>query len=228
MSFAHISDWIFDLDNTLYPSSSDLFVQMDHLITQYVMGVTGEDFTRARQRQKTYYKEHGTTLRGLMHYHDIDPQDYLRAVHDMDYSALVPNPELGQLIAALPGRKHIYTNGDKAHAERTLNALAITCEFDGMFDIVSADFRPKPASEPYDKFVSEHAIDADRAAMFEDMPRNLEPAKALGFKTVLITPENEESYRGQAWEHDGSTADYVDHTCSDINRFLKVILDKHF
>lgn len=223
-SFSHVCEWVFDLDNTLYPSHCDLFVQMDKRITDYVMRVTGKEYDEAYKEQKLYYREHGTTLRGLMNVHGIDPHDYLNDVHDIDYSPVAPNPQLGKLIKALPGRKHIFTNGDVPHVERTLAALQIEDVFDEVFDITHAEFEPKPEPGPYDKFLRSHKIDPTRAAMFEDMARNLEVPKALGMATVLLVPQADEVSSRQAWEHHGRDADHIDHVSDDLNGFISRII----
>ncbi|MEM1318032.1 MAG: pyrimidine 5'-nucleotidase, partial [Pseudomonadota bacterium] len=135
-AFGGIDEWVFDLDNTLYPRHSDLFAQIDWKMTDYVAELLGSDKESARKLQKELYREYGTTLRGLMERYDIDPHDFLHKVHDIDYSPVDPNPALGELIAALPGRKHIFTNGDVPHAERTMERLGITQHFHRIFDIV--------------------------------------------------------------------------------------------
>jgi len=224
-SFSHITDWVFDLDNTLYPSHCNLFVQMDKRITNYVMRVTNNEFDEARKWQKHYYREYGTTLRGLMSEHGIDPQHYLRDVHNIDYSSIPPNPQLGELVSALPGRKHIFTNGDVPHAERTLQALGIEGMFDEIFDIAHADFVPKPDPAPYDKFLKTHAIDPNYAAMFEDMPRNLEVPKNLGMSTVLVVERDEGEVPREIWELDGHDSEYIDHVSDDLNGFLTDVID---
>ncbi|MCF6322670.1 MAG: pyrimidine 5'-nucleotidase [Rhizobiaceae bacterium] len=219
-----MTDWVFDLDNTLYPGHCNLFVQVDKRITHYVMRVTSKDFDEARLWQKHYYREYGTTLRGLMDEHGVDPRHYMEDVHDIDYSAISPNPELGELITALPGRKHIFTNGDVSHAQRTLTALDIEGRFDKIFDIAHADFVPKPDRVPYDKFLRDHEIDPNFAVMFEDMPRNLEVPKILGMTTVLLVEgEGQESQR-ENWETEGKEASHIDYVSDDINSIIKQIL----
>ncbi len=223
--FSHVNEWVFDLDNTLYPSHCNLFVQMDRRITNYVMRVTGKGFEEAYKEQKLYYRDHGTTLRGLMSVHGVDPLDYLNDVHDIDYSPLSPNPELGELISSLPGRKHIFTNGDVPHVERTLKALQIEGVFEQIFDITAAEFIPKPEPAPYDKFLKQHDINPARAAMFEDMARNLEVPKARGMSTVLLVPPRDKKTPRQAWEHLGSDAPYIDHVGDNLNEILKNIIE---
>ena len=137
--FAHVTEWVFDLDNTLYPRHIDLFSQIDKKMTAYVRELLGLDHDAARGIQKKYYREHGTTLKGLMLNHGIEPNDFLEKVHDIDYSWVKPDPELAQAIKALPGRKFIFTNGDTPHAERTAQALGILDHFDDIFDIIAAD-----------------------------------------------------------------------------------------
>lgn len=221
IEFAEIDTWVFDLDNTLYPRHCDLFSQIDVLMTGYVSDLTGLERTEARKLQKDLYRDYGTTLRGLMETHGIDPHDFLDVVHDIDYSPLPKKPELGHMLAGLPGRKLIYTNGSVEHAKNTLAAMDISHDlFDSIFDIVASDFEPKPHREPFEKFLKAHSVDGSRAAMFEDLPRNLEPAKQSGMVTVLITPQNAENYTVEIWEHVGANAPYIDHVTNDLDGFL--------
>jgi len=218
---AGIADWVFDLDNTLYPRHCDLFGQIDVRMTAYVARLTGLAPGEARRLQKQLYREHGTTLAGLMREYDIDPHDYLADVHDIDYSALVPDPALGEAITALPGRKHVFTNGDVAHAQNALKAIGIAVSsFDSVFDIVAADFTPKPMRAAYERFVERHAVDPARAVMFEDLPRNLETAKHMGMTTVLVTPRAETDHGAEAWELEGHDEPHVDHATDDLAGFL--------
>lgn len=224
--FTDIDTWVFDLDNTLYPRHCDLFAQIDVLMTGYVSRLTGLEKTEARKLQKDLYRDYGTTLRGLMETHGIDPHDFLGVVHDIDYSPLPKKPELGGMLQALPGRKLIYTNGSVAHARNTLAAMDISHElFDSIFDIVASDFEPKPHHAPFDKFLKEHDVDGSKSAMFEDLPRNLQPAKANGMVTVLITPQNSGEYTVESWEHVESGENYIDHQTDDLDGFIGEILN---
>ena len=223
--FANIDTWVFDLDNTLYPRHCDLFSQIDVLMTGYVSRLTGLKSAEARKLQKDLYRDYGTTLRGLMDTHGVDPHDFLGVVHDIDYSPLPKNPELGEMLTQLPGRKLIYTNGSVEHAQNTLAAMEIQHDlFDSIFDIVASDFEPKPHPEPFDKFLTEHEVDASRSAMFEDLPRNLEPAKANGMVTVLVRPQNSTDYKSESWEHAETAEAYIDHHTDDLDGFLGEIL----
>lgn len=140
--FAHVTDWVFDLDNTLYPHHSNLFSQIDVRMTAYVSELLSLPREEARTLQKELYQKYGTTLNGLMELHGIDPDDFLAKVHDIDYSWLKPDPALGTAIRRLPGRKFIFTNGDRGHAERAARQLGILDNFDDIFDIVAADLYP--------------------------------------------------------------------------------------
>ena len=221
--FAHVRDWVFDLDNTLYPHHVNLFAQIDRNMTAYVAELLQMERDEARALQKRYYHEHGTTLQGLMLNHAIDPNDFLERAHAIDYSALLPHPELGEAIKALPGRKFIFTNGSVPHAEAAARALGILDHFDDIFDIVAADYVPKPAGETYDKFAHLHRVDTRHAAMFEDLPRNLKAPKALGMRTILLTPRNLDEVLIERWEVLSEEDDHIDYLTDDLQAFLCAI-----
>jgi putative hydrolase of the HAD superfamily len=219
--FLNIRDWVFDLDNTLYPHHINLFSQIDVNMTAYVQELLQLEREEARALQKRYYHEHGTTLQGLMLNHGIDPDGFLEKAHAIDYSALMPDPDLGEAIKALPGRKFIFTNGSVPHAEATARALGILDHFDDIFDIVAADYVPKPAGATYDKFASLHRVDTANAAMFEDLPRNLKVPKALGMRTVLLAPRNLGEVLIERWERFSDEDDHIDYVTEDLTGFLK-------
>jgi len=222
--FAHVRDWVFDLDNTLYPHRSNLFSQIDVKMTDYVSELLQLPPDEARMLQKELYKEHGTTLSGLMKRYAIDPDDFLQKVHDIDYSWIDPDPRLGDAIRALPGRKFIFTNGDRGHAERTARRLGVLEQFDDIFDIVAAGLLPKPARETYDKFVALHRVAGPNAVMFEDLARNLVVPKTLGMTTVLIVPNNFEPTFSEIWERDPGQVDEVDYVTDDLASFLETVI----
>jgi len=221
--FAHVTDWVFDLDNTLYPHHANLFAQIDVKMTAYVAELLKLPPEEARKLQKELYLQYGTTLKGLMERHGIDADEFLRVVHDIDYSGLDPNPVLGAAITALPGRKFIFTNGDRGHAERTARALGIFDRFDAVFDIVAARLNPKPARETYDTFLGLHGIAGPNAVMFEDLPRNLVAPKALGMATVLIVPRDFQPSFTETWENDPEFTESVDFVTDDLAGFLTQI-----
>ncbi|MDO9417778.1 pyrimidine 5'-nucleotidase [Pararhizobium sp.] len=222
--FAHITDWVFDLDNTLYPHHVDLFAQIDRNMTAFVATLLRLEPDKAKLLQKQYYRDHGTTLQGLMLHHGIDPNDFLEKAHAIDYSVVPADPALGEAIKALPGRKFIFTNGSVAHAEMTARALGILDHFDDIFDIVAAEYVPKPAGATYDKFMSLHRVDTKHAAMFEDLPRNLIVPRALGMKTVLLVPRNLEYTFAESWERSNDTDDHIDYVSEDLTAFLNAVL----
>lgn len=218
--FDHVRDWVFDLDNTLYPHHINLFEQIDRNMTAYVSELLQLEADEARALQKRYYHEHGTTLQGLMIHYGIDPNDFLEKAHAIDYSPLLPHPELGEAIKALPGRKFILTNGSVKHAQAAAGALGILDQFEDIFDIVAAGYLPKPASATYEKFAALTKLETNKAAMFEDLPRNLSAPKALGMKTVLLVPRNLEGIVMERWEIPGETDAHIDYITDDLTSFL--------
>ena len=223
--FSHVTDWVFDLDNTLYPHHSNLFSQIDVKMTAYVSELLSLSREDARKLQKELYKQYGTTLNGLMQRHGIDPDDFLEKVHDIDYSWLVPDPVLGAAIHQLPGRKFIFTNGDRRHAERAARQLGILGHFDDIFDIVAAGLTPKPSRRTYEKFAALHAVTGQNTVMFEDLARNLAVPKALGMTTVLVVPRNFEPTFSEIWERDLAQDDEVDYVTDDLASFLTTIVE---
>ena len=221
--FGHIRDWVFDLDNTLYPHHSNLFSQIDVKMTAYVSELLTLSREDARKLQKELYLEYGTTMNGLMQRHNIDPDDFLEKVHDIDYSWLTPDPVLGAAIRQLPGRKFIFTNGNRSHAERTARQLGILDHFDDIFDIIAAGLTPKPARATYDLFLASHGVNGPDAVMFDDLARNLAVPKALGMTTVLIVPRNFEPTFSEIWERDPAFDDDVDFVTDDLANFLTAI-----
>ncbi len=221
--FSHVTDWVFDLDNTLYPHHANLFAQIDKRMTEYIQKLLSLPRDEARAVQKEFYHDYGTTLAGLMDRYDIEPDDFLEKVHNIDYSWLDPDPGLGEAIRNLPGRKFIFTNGDRGHAERTARQLGILDHFDDIFDIVAAGLVPKPAQETYDKFMALHRVAGPNAAMFEDLARNLTVPKSLGMTTVLIVPRNFEPSFSEIWERDADSEDTVDYVTDDLKSFLSAL-----
>jgi putative hydrolase of the HAD superfamily len=184
--FERTQVWIFDLDNTLYPADCNLFAQVDQKMGEFIARYLGVPFAYARHLQKTYYRQFGTTLNGLMRVHKMDPAPFLDYVHDLDLSVVAEHPELAAAIERLPGRKLILTNGSRAHASRVAGRLGVLHLFEGIFDIVDSGYVPKPLPACYEEFLKAHGVAADISAMFEDMPHNLEAPHALGMTTVLV------------------------------------------
>jgi putative hydrolase of the HAD superfamily len=223
--FAHVEHWVFDLDNTLYPPACDLFAQIDRRMTDFIGAYLGLDETEAKRVQKDFYVEHGTTLAGLMVVHGLEPGEFLAHVHDIDVSAVAPDPALGRAIAALPGSKIVFTNGSVAHAENVIARLGIADAFSGIYDIVTTGYAPKPARAAYERFIAASGIAPGRAAMFEDIPRNLAVPHELGMKTVWVRPQDlggtMASERYQQLSHEGGGDPHVHHATDDLRAFLE-------
>ena len=218
--FAHIDTWVFDLDNTLYPHHL-LWQQVNDRIRDYVAEFLKVSHDEAFRVQKDYYLRYGTTMRGMMTEHGLDPDDYLEYVHAIDHSPLTPNPALGAAIEKLPGRKLILTNGTTKHADAVMRRLEIHQHFEDVFGIIEAELEPKPSRITYDRFLAKHGVDPLNAAMFEDLARNLEAPHALGMTTVLVVPEGQRDVFREAWEMEGRGEPHVDHVTDDLAGFLK-------
>lgn len=222
-AFGDIEAWVFDLDNTLYPAGQNLFAQIDVRMTAFIQEALKVDRDEAYRVQKEFLGEYGTTLSGLMNVHGLPPGPFLDFVHDIDVSILQPNPHLAEALTALPGKKFIFTNGTVHHAENVTKQLGIADLFDDVFDIVAADYRPKPHADIYPEMLTRFGIEAEKSAFFEDMARNLTPAHKIGMKTVLVTEDGEdgvakmnmpEKYR----QHDEA---HIDVTITNLSGFLK-------
>src|SRR5438105_7431997 len=220
-AFTDIDTWVFDLDNTLYPHHVNLWQQVDARIGEFVCNWLNVTPAEARKIQKDYYLRFGTSMRGMMTLHGVRADDYLAYVHKIDHSPLEPNPAMGAAIAKLPGRKLILTNGSTDHAGAVLARLGIGEHFEAVFDIIAAELEPKPAPRTYQKFLTVHGVDPARAAMFEDLARNLVVPHQLGMTTVLVVPDGAKEVVREDWELEGRDAPYVDHVTDDLTGFLQ-------
>jgi putative hydrolase of the HAD superfamily len=209
--FQHVETWVFDLDNTLYPPSARLFERIEPRMTAWVMRELGVDRDEADRLRLHYWKTYGTTLAGLMAEHGLDPHGYLVDVHDISFDSLTPDPELVGHIAALPGRRIVYTNGTEPYARRVLEKRGLEGLFDAVYGVEHAGFRPKPERAAFETVFSLDGLKPGRAAMFEDDPRNLAAPHAMGLRTVHVAPEPE-------------TAEHIHHHTDDLTRFLGRLL----
>lgn len=214
---AHIDAWLFDLDNTLYPKSADLFARIDARIGAYVARRLDLDPAAARAMQKGWFIEHGTTLAGLMAEHGVDPYEYLADVHDIEMDVLEHDAPLAAAIARLPGRKIVFTNADAPYAQKVLGRLGLAESFEAIHDVHASNYHPKPRPEAYRSVCEAWLIDPARAAFVEDMARNLAPAKAIGMTTIWVDNGSE-----QAPDADRS---FIDYTTHDIRHWLETILE---
>lgn len=221
-NLSHITDWVFDLDNTLYPRECNLFAQIDVRITNYVMDVTKLDFEAARTLQKSYYRDFGTTLNGLMTRHEIDPDHFLNTVHAIDYTPVDAHPVLIDTIRALPGRKFILTNGDVGHARSVLGRLGDADLFEDVYDIRAMTYVPKPHKAAYEGFLKRHGIEPSRAVMFDDLEKNLVVPHEIGMSTVQVVAGADFVHEQvEAWELGQSTGPHVHHVTADLAGFLR-------
>ncbi len=219
--FGHITTWVFDLDNTLYPPDSGIWPRIDDRITLFLVELFGIDGQSARALHKHYYSRHGTTLNGLVKEQLDLTERFLDFVHDIDRSGLKPNPVLAHEIGRLPGRKLIFTNGSRSHAILTAKQLGLDGLFEEAFDIVAAGLTPKPAEGAYDVFFERCGVDPSRSAMFEDVTRNLAVPKAKGMTTILVTNKAERLDHRDAGDRSISgAADVADFVTDDLSAFL--------
>jgi putative hydrolase of the HAD superfamily len=216
-ALAHIRNWIFDLDNTLYPATCDLFGLIDQRMTDFIQELLGLDWATARSLQKDYFHNHGTTLSGLMAEHDIDPHRFLDYVHDIEMDVLSEDRRLIEAVARLPGRKLIFTNGDQAYARRVLEKLGLGESFEAIHDIHACAYTPKPHPSAYSSMAEAFGIKPEESLFVEDMARNLKPAKAIGMTTAWVNNGSE-----QGREPDDRA--YVDYEIANLGQWLHEIL----
>jgi len=213
----HVRNWIFDLDNTLYPASANLFGRIDAKMTRFVAALLNVDQAEAYRIQKAYFLDHGTTLAGLMAEHDVEPHAFLGYVHDIEMDVLEENAPLAAAIAKLPGRKLVFTNADTPYAARVLDRLGLGASFEAVHDIHAMDLKPKPEPSAYAGLCAAFGIDPGESLFVEDMARNLKPAKAIGMTTVWVDNGSE-----QAADQDRG---FIDFTTHDITAWLEGVLE---
>lgn len=206
-SFSHVRVWVFDLDETLYPPEVRLFSQIEERMVAAMMRDLAIGRAEADRLRALYWREHGTTLAGLIAEHGLDPDPFLDEVHQIDFSALTPDPVLAERIAALPGRRIVYTNGSRPYARRVLAARGLTGAFDAVYGVEHAGYRPKPEQAAFEAVFALDGLSPEHGAMFEDVPRNLAVPHALGMRTVHVAPEP-------------LPADHIHHHTSDLSSFL--------
>ncbi len=212
----HIDCWIFDLDNTLYPPSAELFTLIDARMAAYIMRLLNCDAAEARRVQKNYFHDHGTTMAGLMAHHGVEPEDFLVDVHAVSLDRLQPCARLRSGLEQLPGRRLIFTNADADYAQRVLDARGIGDLFEGICDIRATAYTPKPEATAYDRMIARHNVDPTRSLFVEDMARNLTPAKALGMTTLWLDNGSESGHR----DHQ---PDRVDFRATDLVDWLETL-----
>ena len=216
----NIRYWIFDLDNTLYPSESNLFSKIDERMKKFIMKNLSLDHEQAYRLQKKYYLDYGTTLNGLMLNHSINPKNFLDYVHNINIDNIEPNFKLNNALKKLKGTKYVYTNGSKNHAIRVLKKLNIFEHFNDIFDIEAANFIPKPKIESLRKLINNYKIEPIKTAFFEDISRNLINPKKIGFKTVLVLNKSHSDIKNKLFSLKEVERKYIDYIIKDITKFL--------
>ena len=211
-----IKYWLFDLDNTLYDGATKVFEQVDKKMTKFISEKLNVNKEEARKIQKNYFQEYNTTLNGMIKHHKIDADEFLEFVHDVDLNFLDKDEVLEDEIKKLEGKKIIFTNGSRAHAENVTKRIGINKLFDGIFDIVDSDFVPKPAIESYKRLIDKYKIEPQYCILVEDIARNLKPAHELGMKTVWI--KNKEP-----WAAEFSNESFINYRVENLTNFLKEI-----
>ncbi len=212
-SFSHVTTWVFDLDNTLYPPQMRLFDQIEVKMIDWVMAKLGVPRQEANALRAKYWATYGTTLAGLMTEHGVDPTDFLAYVHDIDFSVLRPDPILAERLRGLPGRRIVFTNGDAPYARKVIAARGFDGLFDAVYGVENAKFRPKPEAAAFETVFAADGFDRTRAAMFEDDARNLAVPHAMGLQTVHIAPE-------------AAPAAHIHHHAADLSVFLGILTEK--
>ncbi|HXF53523.1 MAG TPA: pyrimidine 5'-nucleotidase [Hyphomicrobiaceae bacterium] len=216
--------WLFDLDNTLYPAECNLFAQVDRRMSEFIAGQLNVPYDHARYLQKHYYRQFGTTLSGLMRVHRLDPRPFLDYVHDIDLSALYEMPELAAAIERLPGRKLIFTNGSRRHAERVAEKLGLLHLFEAICDIEACGYVSKREAEAFARMIAAHDVAPQEAAMFEDVPLNLEVPHALGMTTVLVASDyidHPAQAEIRTWREPPA---HIHHVTRDLTSFLAALV----
>ncbi len=212
-ALSEVETWIFDLDNTLYPVTERLLADIDRHIGVFVAGFLGVDPVEARRIQKHYFREYGLTLRGLMVEHGLDPARYFDHMDRTDLADVAPAPALAAALGRLPGRRIVYTNSSARHAEQVLGRLGMQGVFEAVVDITASDFVPKPSLAPMQEMCRRLALDPARAAMVDDIVRNLVPAEQLGMATVWMQTNAE-------WARDEVAGPHVHHVTRDLLEFV--------
>ena len=215
----HVDTWVFDLDNTLYPADAQVMAQVDKKMTQYVMKLLDLDWDAARKVQKQYWRTYGTTLNGLMTNHTVDMGEFLDFVHDVDHSVITPDPRLAAHVGRLQGKRLVFTNGSRKHAEKVIDRLGLNGLFDDLYDIEAGEFLPKPHRESFERFTGHFGINGPRSIMFEDSARNLATAADFGFTTVLVRAQQHDPHGESAGP--GDHPDHVHYAVDCLRGFLE-------
>ena len=224
----NVSNWVFDLDNTLYKAECGLFDKVHILMGRFIEEKLNLTSGEAQALRSKYYHQYGTTLRGLMMEHQINPDEYLEYVHQINYDVVMPNENLRDVIKDLDGKKFIFTNANYGHVEKVLERLHMTNIFDGCFDISESDYLPKPHKEIYDAFQNKFNLDNSKTAIFEDLHINLKEPSSMGWETVWVTNNLEYNLNKDINQQEDiqkiiDEKGYISHITDDLEKFLNKV-----
>ena len=214
--FKKIKNFIFDCDGVLYDDLEGVFGQVSKRMTEYISQKLDLSLEKAKELQTNYFHKYNTSLNGLMIHHDINPQEFLKYIHDINLDFLKKDLKLRKELLELKTKKFVFTNGSHEHASNITKTLGISDLFDGFFDITDCNFIPKPSIEPYRKLIDKFNIKPSETVFIEDIAINLEPAKKLGMKTVWLK-------NNEYWGKKDSDKKFVDLKIENLSSFLKEI-----
>ena len=212
----NIKNILFDCDGVLYQDLEAVFGQVSKRMTNYISKKLNLDIKKAKELQTKYFHKYNTSLNGLMIHHDVQPKDFLKYVHDIDLAFMDKDLVLREELINLNLKKFVFTNGSKEHVENIIKHLGIEDQFNGIFDIVDAEFHPKPEAKAFDLMVKKFKIDPKETLYIEDIAKNLSIAKVRGRATVWLIND-------EYWGKKESDKDYIDYKIENLSLFLKEI-----
>ena len=178
---------LFDLDDTLYPRSAGIMVEIRRLILDYIQKRFELEPEEADALRDRYLRNYGTTMRGLQVNHGIDPEEYLHHVHNIAlHKYLRPNGELDAVLGEISQEKVIFTNASREHAQQVLEMLGVRQHFSRIIDVRDMEYESKPRKSAYERICRMLEVEPEECVLVEDNVRNLCPAKEMGMVTVLV------------------------------------------
>ena len=215
-NLANIKNILFDCDGVLYQDLEAVFGQVSKKMTEYISKKLDIDLIKAKELQTNYFHKYNTSLNGLMIHHDIPPREFLDYVHDIDLSFLEKDKTLRYELENIKLNKYVFTNGSKEHVKNITTHLGIDDQFDGVFDIVDAEYHPKPEAKAFDLMVQKFKINPNETLYIEDIAKNLSIGKERGTITAWLIND-------EYWGKKESEKDYIDYKIENLSLFLKEI-----
>ena len=215
-NLSHIKNILFDCDGVLYSDLEAVFGQVSRKMTEYISSKLNVDLKKAKELQTNYFHKYNTSLNGLMIHHEIDPKEFLDFVHDIDLSFLEKDTALRYELENINLRKFVFTNGSHNHVMHITTTLGIDDQFEGIFDIVDAEYHPKPEAKAFDLMIEKFKIDPKETLYIEDIAKNLSIGKERGTITAWLINDEE-------WGKKESDKEYIDYKIENLTLFLKEI-----